>query len=163
VRHRRRLGGLSISIPSQRQRCPYAGPLYGNFAALQQLKQLHPKLKILISLRGAASSGFAAAAATEAGRNAFAASCIDRFIKGNVAQGISAAGIFDGIDIDWEFPTAADAKNATALAEEFRDQLNALGKMNHKHDLLTRRRRVTDVVGFNACGTVGQIAVESSV
>ena len=26
---------------------PYAGPLYGNFAALQQLKQLHPNLKVL--------------------------------------------------------------------------------------------------------------------
>lgn len=26
----------------------YAGPLYGNFAAIQQLKQLHPKLKVLM-------------------------------------------------------------------------------------------------------------------
>ena len=26
---------------------PYTGPLYGNFAAIQQLKQLHPKLKVL--------------------------------------------------------------------------------------------------------------------
>ena len=32
---------------------PYSGPLYGNFAALQQLKQLHPNLKVLISLLGA--------------------------------------------------------------------------------------------------------------
>jgi len=32
---------------------PYTGPLYGNFAALQQLKQLHPNLKVLISLAGA--------------------------------------------------------------------------------------------------------------
>lgn len=119
---------------------PYTGPLYGNFAALQQLKQLHPKLKVLISLGGAnasATSGFAAAAATEAGRKAFVASCIDLFIKGNVAEGISAAGIFDGIDIDWEFPTPADTKNATALMEEFRDQMDALGKINHKHYLLT--------------------------
>ena len=37
---------------------PYTGPLYGNFAALQQLKQLHPNLKVLISLAGA--DGFAA-------------------------------------------------------------------------------------------------------
>ena len=47
---------------------PYTGPLYGNFAALQQLKQLHPNLKVLISLAGA--DGFSAAAATEAGRQA---------------------------------------------------------------------------------------------
>ena len=35
---------------------PYAGPLYGNFAAIQQLKQLHPKLKVLISLGGASTA-----------------------------------------------------------------------------------------------------------
>lgn len=118
----------------------YAGPLYGNFAALQQLKQLHPNLKILISLGGAsaaATSGFATAAATAEGRKAFAASCIDLFINGNIAPGLSAAGIFDGIDIDWEFPTAADKQNATALVHEFRNQLTALGKTNHTHYLLS--------------------------
>ena len=47
---------------------PYTGPLYGNFAALQQLKQLHPNLKVLISLAGA--DGFSAAASTAAGRQA---------------------------------------------------------------------------------------------
>ena len=54
---------------------PYSGPLYGNFAALQQLKQLHPNLKVLISLAGAA--GFSAAASTAAGRQTMVANCID--------------------------------------------------------------------------------------
>lgn len=114
---------------------PYTGPLYGNFAALQQLKQLHPDLKVLISLAGA--SGFSAAAATDAGRQAFVASCIDLFIKGNVAAGVSAAGVFDGIDVDWEFPAASDTTNVTLLMREFRKQLNALGRANHQHYLLT--------------------------
>ncbi len=114
---------------------PYAGPLYGNFAALQQLKQLHPNLKVLISLLGA--DGFSAAASTAAGRQAFVASCLDLFITGNLAPGISAAGVFDGIDIDWEFPTAADTQNATLLMQEFRRQLNALGRANHRRYLLT--------------------------
>jgi chitinase len=114
---------------------PYTGPLYGNFAALQQLKQLHPNLKVLISLAGA--PGFSAAAATEAGRQAFVASCIDLFINGNVAPGISAAGVFDGIDVDWEFPAASDTANVTLLMREFRQQLNALGRANHRHYLLT--------------------------
>jgi chitinase len=114
---------------------PYAGPLYGNFAALQQLKQLHPNLKVEISLAGA--DGFSAAASTAAGRQAMAASCIDLFIKGNLATGVSAAGVFDGIDIDWEFPTATDTLNATLLLKEFRKQLDALGKANNKHYLLT--------------------------
>jgi chitinase len=122
------------SLPSVSGK-PYTGPLYGNFAALQQLKQLHPNLKIMISLAGA--DGFSAAASSAASRQAMVANCIDLFIKGNLAPGISAAGVFDGIDIDWEFPTAADTVNATVLLEEFRKQLDALGVANHKHYLLT--------------------------
>jgi chitinase len=114
---------------------PYAGPLYGNFAALLQLKQLHPNLKVLISLAGA--PGFSAAAATDATRQAFVASCIDLFIDGNVAPGISAVGVFDGIDIDWEFPAPSDTTNATLLLREFRKQLDSLGRANHRHYLLT--------------------------
>ncbi len=110
---------------------PYPGPLYGNFAAIQQLKGLHPKLKVLMSIGGASSSNtqaFQTAASTAAGRQALAASCIDLFINGNIAQGISAPGLFDGFNIDWEFPTASDTQNFTALLTEFRNQLNALGK-----------------------------------
>src|SRR5580698_7388073 len=57
---------------------PYTGPLYGNFAALQQLKQLHPNLKVEISLSGA--DGFSAAASTATGRQTMVANCIDLFI-----------------------------------------------------------------------------------
>jgi chitinase len=114
---------------------PYAGPLYGNFAALQQLKQLHPNLKVLISLAGAPA--FSAAASTAAARQTMVANCIDLFINGNLGAGISAAGVFDGIDIDWEFPAASDTQNATLLLQEFRKQLDALGKTNEKHYRLT--------------------------
>ncbi len=116
------------------------GPLFGNFAALLQLKQLHPNLKIMISLGGASSAnaaGFAYAASTPALRSQLAASCIDLFINGNIADGISAADLFDGIDIDWEFPSAADKHNFTLLLQEFRNQLDALGKTNHRHYLLS--------------------------
>src|SRR5580698_6971946 len=37
----------------------YPGPLYGNFAAIQQLKQLNPKLKVLMSLGGASAANTA--------------------------------------------------------------------------------------------------------
>ncbi|MGC2258525.1 MAG: glycoside hydrolase family 18 protein [Candidatus Sulfotelmatobacter sp.] len=119
---------------------PYTGPLYGNFAALLQLKQLHPNLKIMISLGGSSSTnaaGFAYAASTPALRSQLAASCIDLFINGNIAPGISAADLFDGIDIDWEFPSAADKHNFTLLLQEFRQQLDALGETNHHHYLLS--------------------------
>jgi chitinase len=119
---------------------PYAGPLYGNFAAIQQLKQLHPHLKVLISVGGASAANTAAfvtAASTQAGRQALVASCIDLFVNGNIAPGISAPGLFDGFNIDWEFPTATDTKNFTALLHEFRNQLNALSKTTGKHYVMS--------------------------
>ncbi|MBV9157610.1 MAG: glycoside hydrolase family 18 protein [Acidobacteriaceae bacterium] len=119
---------------------PYTGPLYGNFAAILQLKSLHPDLKVLISIGGASpsnSAAFAIAAASAKTRQQLAGSCLNMFITGNIAPGISAAGLFDGIDLDWEFPAAADKKNFTALVEEFRAQLDTLGTKNGKHYLLT--------------------------
>lgn len=113
----------------------YAGPLYGNFAAIQQLKQLHPKLKVLMSIGGASAANTAAfvtAASTAAGRQALASSCIDLFVKGNIAAGVTAPGLFDGFNIDWEFPTATDTANFTALLKEFRTQLDELSKTTGK-------------------------------
>src|ERR1700751_5469061 len=54
-------------------------PLYGNFAEILKLKQLHPNLKTLISLGGASAAqaqAFSTAASTQAGRQALVASCI---------------------------------------------------------------------------------------
>jgi chitinase len=114
---------------------PYPGPLYGNFAAIQQLEQLHPKLHVVISIGGASATNtanFSAAASTAAGRQALAASCISMFIGGNIAPGIAAPGLFDGINIDWEFPTATDTQNFTALLQEFRYQLDQLSATTGK-------------------------------
>jgi chitinase len=115
-------------------------PLYGNFAEILKLKQLHPRLRTMISLGGANAANtmaFSIAASTQAGRQALASSCINMFITGNVGSdwngAITAPGLFDGIHIDWEFPTATDTQNFTLLLQEFRKQLNTLGKTNGKH------------------------------
>ncbi|MEO6137219.1 MAG: glycosyl hydrolase family 18 protein [Luteimonas sp.] len=115
-------------------------PLRGNWNQLKKLKARHPGLKVLLSLGGWTwSRGFASAARPE-NRQAFVASCIDAYIRGNLpafdaAGGAgAAAGIFDGFDIDWEYPAACgmtcgnaeDTDNYTALMVEFRRQLDAL-------------------------------------
>ena len=115
-------------------------PLRGNWNQLKQLKAKHPGLKALISLGGWTwSRGFSSAARPE-NRQAFVSSCIDAYIRGNLpvtdgAGGAGAAlGVFDGIDIDWEYPVACgiacgtpeDNANFTALLAEFRRQLDAV-------------------------------------
>jgi chitinase len=91
-------------------------------------------------LGGASSANttaFSTAASTAAGRQALAASCIDMFINGNIAEGITAPGLFDGFNIDWEFPAASDKQNFTALLTEFRNQLNALSQTTGKQYTLS--------------------------
>ena len=119
-------------------------PLYGNFAEILKLKRLHPKLKTVISLGGASAaeaSAFSTAASTQAGRQALVSACINMFIVGNVGSdwngNITAPGLFDGFNIDWEFPAAADKQNFTLLLAEFRNQLNALSAQTGKQYVLS--------------------------
>jgi chitinase len=131
---------------------PWERPLRGNFQQLKALKARYPNLKVLIALGGADWSGhFSDMAVTPASRRAFVQSCLDLFIQGNLPRDLdaggpgTAAGVFDGIEIDWEFPgdcqnacesRPEDVQNLTALLQEFRRQLTALGKRNGKTYLL---------------------------
>ncbi|MFE9629922.1 glycoside hydrolase family 18 protein [Streptomyces sp. NPDC006463] len=124
-------------------------PLAGNFNQLRELKARHPGLKVLISLGGWSwSTHFSDAALTPASRKAFVESCIDLYIKGNLPQdgtrggAGAAAGLFDGIDLDWEWPGSAgdadtkfrpeDKQNFAALVKEFRTQLDAYARSRDK-------------------------------
>ena len=100
----------------------------GNFHQLQELKRRYPKLQIVISIGGGSSDPTAFSnAALPQNRRAFVKSCVDMFIHGNFAPGIHQPGIFDGIDIDWEYPASdADRTNFTALLREFREQLDRI-------------------------------------
>ena len=99
-------------------------PLRGNFHQLQELKRLYPHIKILISLMGR-SADFANDAQPQ-NREAFVASCVDTFLRGNVAPGVSTAGLFDGIDVDWEYPKGDNGANYVPLLQEFRKQMDAV-------------------------------------
>jgi chitinase len=126
-------------------------PLAGNFNQLGQLKVRHPQLKVLVALGGGEwSRWFSPGAATGEGRRALVTSCIDLYLRGNLPRldghggPGAAAGVFDGIDLDWEHPAAADKRNFTLLVQELRRQLDALGKETGKRYLLTAAVNSTD-------------------
>jgi chitinase len=122
-----------------------AQSLRGNFNQLLELKTKHPQLKVLMSLGGwTLSKYFSDAALTDQSRRTFVASCIDMFLKGNLPNLPSAAaGVFDGFDLDWEWPGSAgntgnvirgeDKANYTKLLAEFRRQLDAYGNQTQKN------------------------------
>ncbi|GGJ40015.1 glycoside hydrolase family 18 protein [Deinococcus roseus] len=111
--------------------------LKGNFAAIKHLKARHPNLKVMISVGGwTFSKYFSVAARTPESRKAFVDSCVNMFILGQF-DGVDpqyGQGVFDGIDIDWEYPVVvgnegnivdpSDKQNYTLLMEEFRQALN---------------------------------------
>ncbi|WP_402468337.1 glycosyl hydrolase family 18 protein [Isoptericola aurantiacus] len=131
-------------------------PLAGSFNQLKQLKEEYPDLKVMLSIGGWTwSKNFSRAAATQASRENFVSSCIDLYLKGDlpVIDGRggpgAAAGVFDGIDIDWEWPGSNnglegngvdeenDAENFRLLLAEFRSQLDAYGAQTGQDYLLS--------------------------
>ncbi|HEX8537080.1 MAG TPA: glycosyl hydrolase family 18 protein, partial [Cystobacter sp.] len=126
------------------------GQLRGNFRAFKELKKTQPHLKLLISVGGWSwSTYFSKVAATAASRSTFVKSCVDMYIKGQFpgVDPVNGVGVFDGIDIDWEYPVGgglpgnitspADKQNYTLLMQEFRNQLSAVTAQTGKQYLLT--------------------------
>ncbi|MFF7596960.1 glycoside hydrolase family 18 protein [Streptomyces mirabilis] len=93
-------------------------PLRGNFNQLRKLKKKHPNLKVLWSFGGWTwSSGFGEAARNPA---AFAQSCYD------LVENSKWADVFDGIDIDWEYPNACGNTCDTSGRAAFKNVMAAL-------------------------------------
>ncbi|MFF3939727.1 glycoside hydrolase family 18 protein [Streptomyces phaeofaciens] len=104
-------------------------PLSGNFNQLRKLKKLHPGLKVIWSFGGWSwSGGFGEAAKDPA---AFARSCHD------LVENPRWADVFDGIDIDWEYPNACGLTCDTSGREAFRDVMKALRTTFGKRELVT--------------------------
>jgi chitinase len=104
------------------------GGFAGNFHQLQELKKLYPNLKVIMSIGGGSSDPAAfRSAALPQNRQAFVKSCVTMYIQGYFGSGLHQPGIFDGFDLDWEFPAStADRTNFTGLLAEFRHQLDAV-------------------------------------
>jgi chitinase len=104
-------------------------PLRGNFNQLRELKKKHPGLKVLWSFGGWTwSSGFGEAARNPA---AFAQSCYD------LVENSKWADVFDGIDIDWEYPNACGNTCDTSGREAFKNLMAALRSKFASSSLVT--------------------------
>ncbi|NJP52816.1 chitinase [Streptomyces sp. SBST2-5] len=93
-------------------------PLRGNFNQLRQLKAKYPHIKVLYSFGGwTYSGGFGQAAQNPA---AFAKSCKA------VVEDPRWADVFDGIDIDWEYPNACGLTCDSSGPAAFKNLMQAL-------------------------------------
>ncbi|MGW3914354.1 glycosyl hydrolase family 18 protein [Streptomyces sp. NPDC005070] len=104
-------------------------PLRGNFNQLRELKAKYPNIKVLWSFGGWTwSGGFAQAAANPA---AFAQSCY------NLVEDPRWADVFDGIDIDWEYPNACGLSCDSSGAAAYKNLMQALRAKFGSSNLVT--------------------------
>ncbi|MEU9105349.1 glycoside hydrolase family 18 chitinase [Streptomyces xanthophaeus] len=104
-------------------------PLRGNFNQLRKLKAQYPNIKVLWSFGGWTwSGGFGQAAANPA---AFAQSCYD------LVEDPRWADVFDGIDLDWEYPNACGLSCDTSGAASLKNLMQATRAKFGTNNLVT--------------------------
>ncbi|GAA0929170.1 glycoside hydrolase family 18 protein [Nonomuraea longicatena] len=115
--------------------------LNGNMNQFRKLKAKYPDLKLHISLGGwTGSKYFSDAVLTAESRAKLARSCVDLWLRGNLpgAAPGTGAGVFDGIDLDWEWPGSSgapgnvirpeDKRNFTLFTAELRRQMREFSR-----------------------------------
>ncbi|MFB9239565.1 glycosyl hydrolase family 18 protein [Plantactinospora siamensis] len=104
-------------------------PLRGNFNQLRKLKRMYPNIKVLWSFGGWTwSAGFTQAAQNPA---AFADSCY------SLVKDPRWADVFDGIDIDWEYPNACGLQCDASGPAAFKNVVTALRSRFGANSLVT--------------------------
>ncbi|MGX6604215.1 glycosyl hydrolase family 18 protein [Micromonosporaceae bacterium Da 78-11] len=93
-------------------------PLRGSFNQLRKLKKAYPNIKVIWSFGGWTwSGGFTQAAANP---TAFADSCY------NLVKDSRWSDVFDGIDVDWEYPNACGLQCDASGPDSYNKVISAL-------------------------------------
>ncbi len=101
---------------------PESGASWNDYLYPQLISTAHQNyVKVVVSVGGynaAATSAFSALSKTATARAAFA---------GKMKEFCISNG-FDGVDIDWEYPTQNDRANFVSMIQALRDSLNSAGR-----------------------------------
>lgn len=142
----------------------YQSKIGGNFAKMLDLKKKFPHLKILLSVGGGTyNKNFATIAQDSEKLMKFAQSCVDRldfydhpFLMDNRYKRVNHLtyeGLFDGIDLDWEFTPSGVTEELSQAYTQFIQELRRLLDLRDQNrsakSLLTVALQVTPKIYNN--------------